>query len=122
MKSIRLWARESERLSALERAFFREALESLLSWEPFREEYGELDLVMRTLALHSEGNRMPAGLDEACGRKAAPKLHELSMSRYGIPPEDPGGTPETAFGSAPAAQETPSGQVAEQPQGHPGSE
>ncbi|GAB4390558.1 MAG: hypothetical protein Kow0025_23410 [Thermodesulfovibrionales bacterium] len=80
MKSIRLWAREVERLSALERALFREALESLLSWEPFRKEYGELDLLARTLAMHNSADE----LSEIVGDGGSGGRHEVSK-RYGIP-------------------------------------
>lgn len=49
MKSIELWSREARQLSTLEKVYLKEAIEALLSWEPFKRDYGELDLIRRML-------------------------------------------------------------------------
>lgn len=49
MKSISFWAREAQFLPALDREYLKEAIEMLLSWEPLRKEYGELDILRRML-------------------------------------------------------------------------
>jgi hypothetical protein len=49
MKSIELWSREARQLSTLEKVYLKDAIEALLSWEPFKKDYGELDLIRRML-------------------------------------------------------------------------
>jgi hypothetical protein len=49
MKPISLWSKEARVLSTLEKVCLREAIEALLSWEPFKREYMELDLIRRLL-------------------------------------------------------------------------
>ncbi len=49
MKSVKFWRTEIKQLSLTERIFFRDAIQTLFSWEVLKEEYSELDLIMRIL-------------------------------------------------------------------------
>jgi hypothetical protein len=49
MKSIKFWRMEAKRLSLTEKMFFRDAIKTLLAWTTLKEEYIELDLIMRIL-------------------------------------------------------------------------
>lgn len=49
MKSIKFWRMEAKRLSLTEKMFFRDAIKTLLAWPMLKEEYLELDLIMRIL-------------------------------------------------------------------------
>jgi|GEM_PF-6891300 len=49
MKSVRFWQMAAKQLSLTERIFFRDAITALLGWQVLKEEYLELDLIMRIL-------------------------------------------------------------------------
>lgn len=49
MKKVKFWRMEIQQLSLTERMIFNTAIKKLLSWEVFREEYLELDLIRRLL-------------------------------------------------------------------------
>jgi hypothetical protein len=49
MKSVKFWRMEAKRLSLTEKTFFRDAIKTLLAWPELKEEYMELDLIMRIL-------------------------------------------------------------------------
>jgi hypothetical protein len=49
MKKIKFWRMEIKQLSLTERMIFTTAMNKLLSWEVFKEEFLELDLIRRLL-------------------------------------------------------------------------
>jgi hypothetical protein len=49
MKSVKFWKMAAKELSLTEQMFFRDAIKTLLAWEVLKEEYQELDLIMRIL-------------------------------------------------------------------------
>jgi hypothetical protein len=49
MRSVKFWRMEAKRLSLTEKMFFRDAIKTLLAWPVLKEEYLELDLIMRIL-------------------------------------------------------------------------
>ena len=49
MKKVRFWRMEIQHLSIPERMIFNTAINKLLSWEVFKEEFLELDLIRRLL-------------------------------------------------------------------------
>ena len=49
MKSVKFWRIEVKTLSLTEKTFFRDAIKTLLAWQVLKEEYMELDLIMRIL-------------------------------------------------------------------------
>ena len=49
MKSVKFWRIEVKTLSLTEKTFFRDAIKTLLAWQVLKEEYIELDLIMRIL-------------------------------------------------------------------------
>jgi hypothetical protein len=49
MKSVKFWQMEVKTLSLTEKIFFRDAIKTLLAWQVLKEEYMELDLIMRIL-------------------------------------------------------------------------
>jgi hypothetical protein len=49
MKSVKFWKMTTKELSLTEQMFFRDAIKALLAWEVLKEEYQELDLIMRIL-------------------------------------------------------------------------
>ncbi len=49
MKSVKFWRMAVKQLSTTERMFFRDAIRTLLAWQILKEEYLELDLIMRIL-------------------------------------------------------------------------
>jgi hypothetical protein len=49
MRPLRFWALEARSLPELDKAYLKEAIEMLLSWEPLRKEYAELDILRRML-------------------------------------------------------------------------
>jgi hypothetical protein len=49
MKSVKFWQTEVKTLSLTEKTFFRDAIKTLLAWQTLKEEYMELDLIMRIL-------------------------------------------------------------------------
>jgi hypothetical protein len=49
MKSIKFWQMAAKQLSLTEKMFFRDAIKTLLEWQVLKEEYLELDLIMRIL-------------------------------------------------------------------------
>ena len=49
MKKIKFWRMEIKQLSLTERMIFTTAMNKLLSWEIFKEEFLELDLIRRLL-------------------------------------------------------------------------
>jgi len=49
MKSVKFWQMAAKQLSSTEKMFFRDAIKTLLQWQILKEEYLELDLIMRIL-------------------------------------------------------------------------
>ena len=49
MKSVKFWQMAAKQLSWTEKMFFRDAIKTLLQWQILKEEYLELDLIMRIL-------------------------------------------------------------------------
>ncbi len=49
MKSVKYWKMATKELSLTEQMFFRDAIKTLLAWQALKEEYLELDLIMRIL-------------------------------------------------------------------------
>jgi hypothetical protein len=49
MKSVKFWRIEVKTLSLTEKTFFRDAIKTLMAWQVLKEEYMELDLIMRIL-------------------------------------------------------------------------
>jgi len=49
MKSVKFWKSAAKQLSLTEKMFFRDAIKTLLEWQVLKEEYLELDLIMRIL-------------------------------------------------------------------------
>ncbi len=49
MKSVKFWKSAANQLSLTEKMFFRDAIKTLLEWQVLKEEYLELDLIMRIL-------------------------------------------------------------------------
>lgn len=49
MKSIKFWQMAAQQLPLTERMFFRDAIKTLLEWQILKEEYLELDLILRIL-------------------------------------------------------------------------
>ena len=49
MKKIKFWRMEIKQLSLTERMIFTTAMNKLLLWEVFKEEFFELDLIRRLL-------------------------------------------------------------------------
>ena len=49
MKSVKFWKMEAKQLSSTEKMFFRDAIKTLLQWQILKDEYLELDLIMRIL-------------------------------------------------------------------------
>ena len=49
MKRIKFWRIEIKRLSLTERMIFTTAMNKLLSWDVFKEEFLELDIIRRLL-------------------------------------------------------------------------
>jgi hypothetical protein len=49
MKSIKFWQMAAKQLSLTKKMFFRDAIKTLLGWQVLKEEYIELDLIMRIL-------------------------------------------------------------------------
>ena len=47
MRSVKFWQTAARQLSATEKMFFRDAIKTLLQWQILKEEYLELDLIMR---------------------------------------------------------------------------
>jgi len=49
MKSVKYWQMAAKQLSSTGKMFFRDAIKTLLQWQILKEEYLELDLIMRIL-------------------------------------------------------------------------
>jgi hypothetical protein len=49
MKSVKFWKMATGQLSLNEKMFFRDTIKTLLEWRALKEEYLELDLIMRIL-------------------------------------------------------------------------
>jgi hypothetical protein len=49
MKKVKFWRMEIKQLSLSERMIFTTAMNKLLSWEIFKEEFLELDIIRRLL-------------------------------------------------------------------------
>jgi len=49
MKSVKFWQMAAKQLSSTGKMFFRDAIKTLLQWQILKEEYLELDLIMRIL-------------------------------------------------------------------------
>ena len=49
MKKVKFWRMEIQQLSVTERMIFTTAMNKLLLWEAFKEEFLELDLIRRLL-------------------------------------------------------------------------
>jgi hypothetical protein len=49
MKKVKFWRMEIKQLSLTERMIFTTAMNKLLSWEVFKEEFLELDIIRRLL-------------------------------------------------------------------------
>jgi hypothetical protein len=49
MKSVKFWQMAAKQLSWTEKMFFKDAIKTLLQWQILKEEYLELDLIMRIL-------------------------------------------------------------------------
>jgi hypothetical protein len=49
MKSVKFWKIEAKQLTLTEKIFFRDAIKTLFAWQVIKEEYSELDLIMRIL-------------------------------------------------------------------------
>jgi hypothetical protein len=49
MKKIKFWRMEIQQLSVTERIIFNTAINKLLSWEVFKKEFLEIDLIRRLL-------------------------------------------------------------------------
>ena len=47
MRSVKFWQTAAKQLSSTEKMFFRDAIKTLLQWQILKEEYLELDLIMR---------------------------------------------------------------------------
>jgi hypothetical protein len=75
MKSISFWAREAQLLPALDREYLKEAIEMLLSWEPLRKEYGELDILRRMLEPEMEEYSFTDGSSEEENQDIPKVLH-----------------------------------------------
>jgi hypothetical protein len=75
MRPVRFWAREAQSLPELEKAYLREAIEMLLSWEPLRKEYAELDILRRMLDPAFDESLLAAGSFEEEAEIAPKVLH-----------------------------------------------
>ena len=53
MKFVNFWTREIKQLSALERIYLTEAINSVLTWDVLKKNYGELDLIKKMLETQS---------------------------------------------------------------------
>lgn len=49
MRSITFWKTEIRQLSLTERMFFKDVINTLLSWEALKKEYKELDIIRKIL-------------------------------------------------------------------------
>lgn len=49
MKSVKFWKMAAKELSMTEQIFYRDAIKTLFAWEVLRDEYPDLDLIMRIL-------------------------------------------------------------------------
>ena len=49
MKKVKFWRMEIQQLSLTDRMIFTTAMNKLLSWEVFKEEFLELDIIRRLL-------------------------------------------------------------------------
>lgn len=49
MKKVKFWRMEIQQLSLTERMIFTTAMNKLLTWEVFKEEFLELDIIRRLL-------------------------------------------------------------------------
>jgi hypothetical protein len=49
MKSVKFWQMAAKQLPLTEKMFFRDAIKTLLEWQVLKEEYLELDLIVRIL-------------------------------------------------------------------------
>lgn len=80
MRPVSFWAREAQSLPELEKAYLGEAIEMLLSWEPLRKEYAELDILRRMLDPAFDESLLTAdsGDEEA---EIAPKVLHHSYKR-----------------------------------------
>ncbi len=65
MKPIKFWAKEVQQLSALERVCLIDAFKSLSSWEVFKHEYSDLDLIKRILEMENRFNQIKTSGDNA---------------------------------------------------------
>jgi hypothetical protein len=56
MKNIKFWRMEIQQLSVTEKMIFNTAINKLLSWDVFKEEFLELDLIRRLLESEMQVN------------------------------------------------------------------
>ena len=57
MKFVNFWTREIKQLSALERIYLTDAIESVLTWDVLKKNYGELDLIKKMLETESGSSK-----------------------------------------------------------------
>ena len=90
MKSIKFWRMEAKRLSLTEKMFFRDAIKTLLAWTTLKEEYIELDLIMRILeseirVIIPESTHRPVNTPYSELQANAYKSAGQSLLQYGMP-------------------------------------